>query len=106
MKKIKLYINLTILSIFITSCGTFGDVAKTLRNEKTRTTDEFLIKKREPLTEPPKMKELPSPGSLEKTQAKEKQNGIKKLLKVDENDNKKGSKTSSIENLIINEIRK
>ena len=106
MKKIKLFINLVILSAFLTSCGTFDDVSKTLRNEKTRTTDEFLIKKREPLTEPPKMKELPTPGSLEKTQSTEKEEGIKKLLKVDEDDNKKESQTSSVEKLIINEIRK
>ena len=31
--------------ILLNSCGGFSDVGKVLRNEKTRTTDEFLVKK-------------------------------------------------------------
>ena len=34
------------LIIFLLSCG---DAAKVLRNEKIKTTDEFLVKKKEPL---------------------------------------------------------
>ena len=30
---------------FITSCGGIKDAGKVLRNEKIRTTDEFLVKK-------------------------------------------------------------
>ena len=41
-----------LLFIFLVSCGTFGEVGKALRNEKTRTTDEFLIEKRGPLSMP------------------------------------------------------
>ena len=106
MKKIKLYINLITLIIFITSCQTASDVAKTLRNEKTRTTDEFLIKKRKPLTEPPDLKQLPTPNSAEEKSVKEEQTGIEKILKVDQSNSKNTSKSSSIEKLIINEIRK
>ncbi|OUX53245.1 MAG: hypothetical protein CBE47_03690 [Pelagibacteraceae bacterium TMED287] len=106
MKKINIYINLIFLTIFVTSCSGFGDIGKTLRNEKTRTTDEFLIKKREPLTEPPDLKELPTPSSSGAKSSEESQSGIKKILKVEESTNTNRSKSSPIENLIINEIRK
>ena len=50
-----------LLFIFIVSCGSLSEAGKALRNEKTRTTDEFLIEKRGPLSLPPKMDELPKP---------------------------------------------
>ena len=55
------------LSLFflLLSCGSTNEVGKALRNEKTRTTDEFLIEKRGPLSLPPKMGELPKPKSNE-----------------------------------------
>ena len=39
--------NIIILLSFVAlaSCNTFSDVGKVLRNEKTNTTDEFLVKK-------------------------------------------------------------
>ena len=59
MKKIDLLIILTF--IFLISCG---DVGKVLRNEKIRSTDEFLIKKKDPLILPPDFEEIPSPDSI------------------------------------------
>ena len=41
--------NLILLFIFIISCGSAEDVKKVLKNEKIRTTDEFLVKKKDPL---------------------------------------------------------
>ena len=49
------------LMIFLFSCG---DAAKVLRNEKIKTTDEFLVKKKEPLVLPPDYNEIPEPGSI------------------------------------------
>ena len=60
-------IKLIFLILLLTSCGSLGEAGKALRNEKTRTTDEFLIEKRGPLSIPPKMDELPKPNSI-KTQ--------------------------------------
>ena len=37
---------LTLSLIFILSCGGFSEAGKVLRNEKTKTTDEFLVKKK------------------------------------------------------------
>jgi len=46
MKKI----NLLLIFIFIifSACGNFSNVGKILRNEKIKTTDEFLVEKRKP----------------------------------------------------------
>ena len=37
--------------------------SKTKKNQKVRTTDEFLVKKRQPLALPPDYQNLPKPGS-------------------------------------------
>ena len=100
MKKINLPILYLILGLLLYSCG---DAVKTLRKEKVTNTDEFLVKKRQPLTLPPDYQELPEPGSknLEK---EDERNNINKILKVPKNTNKKGS--SNVEQSIISQIRK
>ena len=58
MKNLKLIL----IGLFlINSCKGFSDAGKVLRNEKTRTTDEFLVK--QPLVLPPDYNELPEPSS-------------------------------------------
>tara|TARA_B100000575_G_C22843185_1_gene494024 strand:- start:303 stop:599 length:297 start_codon:yes stop_codon:yes gene_type:complete len=98
MKKIILILS---LSIFFVSCG---DAGKVLRNEKIRTTDEFLVKKKGPLVLPPDFDKIPSPGSINEKKTNEEEN-IKKILKSS-NNNKTRNKPSSIEKLILEEIRK
>ena len=88
-----------LLFILLVSCGTFSEAGKALRNEKTRTTDEFLIEKRGPLSLPPKMGELPKPRSDNET----KEN--KNILGVLSEDNKSDEK-SELENIFLEEIRK
>ena len=61
MKKTKLFLYFIFLTFILTSCQGMSDIAKILRNEKIKTTDEFLVKKREPLTEPPDINKLPIP---------------------------------------------
>ena len=46
---IKILSFLLIYSVILSACGGLKDAGKVLRNEKIRTTDEFLIKKRNPL---------------------------------------------------------
>jgi len=94
------------LLIPISNCGTLSDVGKTLRNEKINTTDEFLIKKKKPLTEPPDLTELPEPKIA--NQNKElKNNEIKEILNVPEDENKSNkSKSSSTEESILGKIKK
>jgi len=100
--KTKNFILTTCILIFLQACQTMEEAGKVLRNEKVRTTDEFLIKKREPLTLPPDMNTLPEPKtSISKNDNKK--NKIKKILKVPEE--KSGSSTSS-EEYILEQIKK
>ena len=60
-------LNKIIIIIFflITACASsWEDIKKGLGGAKRTSTDEFLVKKKEPLTMPPKWKDLPKPGQL------------------------------------------
>ena len=86
----KKFITLITLFFFIVSCTSVQEAGKILRNEKIQTTDEFLVKKREPLAFPPNYDKIPEPGSMknsgEKSEEKEK---IKKILKITSEDKNK-----------------
>jgi len=81
------------LILITTSCGSLSDVGKIMRNEKITTTDEFLVKKKEPLTLPPDFAEIPEPGSLEKKKNDEIEK--KKIEKVFKIEKKKKDKSNS-----------
>ena len=52
-----------IIFFIITACASsFEDIKKGLGGQKRISTDEFLVKKKEPLVMPPKWKDLPEPG--------------------------------------------
>tara|TARA_B100000575_G_C22809592_1_gene477059 strand:- start:128 stop:418 length:291 start_codon:yes stop_codon:yes gene_type:complete len=89
-----------LLFAFLVSCQSFSEAGKALRNEKTRTTDEFLIEKRGPLSLPPKMGELPKPRSDSETNKKNK-NIFGVVSEADKSEEK-----SEIENIFLEEIRK
>tara|TARA_B110000438_G_C15695999_1_gene598986 strand:+ start:545 stop:859 length:315 start_codon:yes stop_codon:yes gene_type:complete len=104
MKKINLII-LFLSSIFIVnSCSSLSEAGKVLRNEKKSSTDEFLIKKRDPLTQPPDFDKMPEPGSIDvKT---EESISIEEILKTRSSKNKQNQKQSSSEESILNQIKK
>ena len=52
------------LIFFITSCNTLDSVKKGLTGEKENSTDEFFIKKKDPLILPPDFEDLPTPDEL------------------------------------------
>ncbi len=91
-------IKLILLIFLLSSCGSLEDAGKAMRNEKIRTTDEFLIEKRGPLSLPPKMDELPKP----KTSSNNK-NDDESILRTED---KKSGEKSKIENILLEEIRK
>ena len=101
MKKINIVTLYLLLGLFLYSCG---DVGKTLRNEKVTNTDEFLVKKRQPLTLPPDYENLPEPGS-KNLNKEDKNNKINKILKLPKNNIKKTG-SSNVEQSIISQIRK
>lgn len=95
---------LIFIFLILISCSSFKEAGKVLRNEKINTTDEFLVKKREPLVLPPDFKEIPEPGSIKKENNSEQQK-LKKILKAPNNENSNSS-SSNVEKSIIDKIRK
>ena len=93
-------------SLVFLSCSSFQDAAKVLRNEKIKSTDEFLVKKKEPLVLPPDYSKIPEPGSLSKKKESENEDRIKKILKTPSIGDQNKNNPSSVEDNIIDKIRK
>jgi len=102
MKKLNF---LLILFLLLISCSSLSDAKKVLKNEKVITTDEFLVKKRNPLVIPPNFEEVPIPGSEPKKIINEEEK-IKRILNAPKDENNSTSKSSSVENSILKRIRK
>tara|TARA_A100001011_G_scaffold388807_1_gene469159 strand:- start:7 stop:318 length:312 start_codon:yes stop_codon:yes gene_type:complete len=103
MKRIKFIIILGCLNFVFYGCGTLNEAGKVLRNEKIKTTDEFLVKKKEPLSQPPDFNTIPEPGSLDKKENKE---SIEKILSLPKsNSNKTRNKGSGVEDSILEILR-
>ncbi len=94
-----------LLITFLHSCGGASDAAKVLKNEKITNTDEFLVKKRDPLVLPPEFETLPKPNSV-KNSKKNESNEINKILQIPEEQSSTPNKNSSVEDSIIEKIRK
>ena len=76
-----------------------------MRNEKIRTTDEFLVEKRKTLVLPPDFSEIPKPNSL-KDKKKNDDEKIKEILKAPIDENIRTNKSSNLEKTILDNIRK
>ncbi len=102
-KIVKLIVFFTILS----SCTGFSDVGKVMRNEKVNTTDEFLVKKKDPLTLPPDYSDLPKPGTIKKTQDdKNEVQTIEKIFKIEKEKPSSENINQNIEETILKKIGK
>ena len=86
---------------FVTSCQTLGDVKRGLTGEKVTSTDEFLIKKKDPLVMPPDYENLPTPD--ERIAAREEISDFEKSLETSIEDN--SSTSSSAESSILKQIQ-
>ena len=82
-------LNKIIIIIFflITACTeSWDDIKKGLGGEKRTSTDEFLVRKKEPLVMPPKWKNLPEPGRVMKSDDEAGEvNDIEELIKLGKN---------------------
>ena len=96
---------LLFLFILLIGCSSIKEAGKIMRNEKTQTTDEFLIQKREPLVLPPDYKKIPEPGELSSNKGDDEKN-IKKILKINKEMRSVDNTSSSVEDSIIEKIRK
>ena len=101
----KVILFITFLIFLVTSCTSVKEAGQVLRNEKIKTTDEFLVKKKQPLILPPDYDKIPEPGSSNKIQNNDK-NKIRKILKQSESDQADMNKSGSVEKSIIDKIRK
>ena len=82
-------LNKIIIIIFflITACASsWEDIKKGLGGEKRKSTDEFLVRKKEPLVMPPKWKNLPEPGEIIKSDDEVREvTDIEELMKLGKN---------------------
>ena len=101
----KVILFVTFLIFIVTSCTSVKEAGQVLRNEKVKTTDEFLVKKKQPLILPPDYDKIPEPGSSNKIQNNDK-NKIRKILKQSDADQADMNKSGSVEKSIIDKIRK
>ena len=91
--------------IFLSHCQSLGNFKKVMTGQKVNTTDEFLVKKKDPLILPPQYDKLPLPKS-DDFQEKE-ENTVQSILKTGQNSEiKKSSGMSSLEKNILKELRK
>ena len=105
MKKSFVIIFLLASFLISTSCQNVKDA---LSGSKNNNSDEFLVKKKNPLVMPPNYDDLPKPGETELSlDDQDYQGEVKELLKVVENEKKESSaKNSSIEEFVIRNINK
>ena len=95
-----------LLIFLVTSCAdTWGNVKRGLTGAKQKSTDEFLVEKKDPLILPPDFDTLPSPSDRE--EAIEEISIIEKTLKqASETEISFSSTGSSTEDSILKQIRK
>ena len=106
--KIKIkYIGISILSLLLlNSCG--GSAKDVLQGKKrSDSKDEFLVKKKNPLTLPPDFSKLPLPNEADEKEFEiENENELKKILKVkDTSSENTSNEGSSLEDLIKERIK-
>ena len=91
-----------LLTFFVTSCGnTFSSIQRGITGEKKASTDEFLVKKKDPLILPPDYENLPTPD--ERSAAIEEFSIFEENLEISiENDS---STSSSVEDSILKKIQ-
>ena len=91
--------------IFLSNCKGLGDLKKAMTGQKVDSTDEFLIKKKDPLILPPQYDKLPLPDSSDFQEKEE--NTVQSILKTGKNSGiKKNSGMSSLEKKVLEELRK
>ena len=95
-----------LLIFLVTSCAdSWSNVKRGLTGAKQKSTDEFLVQKKDPLILPPDFENLPSPSDRE--EAIEEMSSFEKTLKqTSETEITASSTGSSAEDSILKQIRK
>ena len=106
--KIKKILSIILSLILLNSCTGFSDAIQ--GKKRSENSDEFLVQKKNPLTAPPDMDELPVPSDQEKTAEEisvDDSDKIKKALNIESNkteDNNNTNNKKNIEKLILEKI--
>ena len=94
-----------VIYIFLKGCGnSWGEFKETMSGQKITNTDEFLIKKKDPLVLPPEYEKLPLPKTGK--QKKSNVNNIETVLKSNKKKNSDSNVSTDLENMILEELRK
>ena len=93
-------IQIIFLLLFLTFLNNCNSVREVMSGEQ-RTTDEFLVKKKDPLILPPQYEELPVPNSKKTKQ----ENKIKSVLGNSNQSTENSKINSNLENLILRELK-
>jgi len=99
-KKIIIYL---FFILFLYSCSGAKDALQ--GKKRSENSDEFLVEKKNPLTVPPDINELPVPLDQEEDQIENQEdNNIKKVLKIDENNDANVESNNANENSLEKSI--
>ena len=94
MKKIKLNLILIIILIpLLTFCGGVRDALE--GKKRSEQSDEFLVKKKNPLQMPPDINKLPQPGDNLEVKSQTNDDEVKDLLKIKDKNITEDTSTSS-----------
>ena len=97
---------LMISFFFIASCaGDWASIKRGVTGAKSNDTDEFLVKKKDPLISPPDFEKLPVPKSKKNQQKKSDE--IQTLLKKTDTKNSKSNedKSTKLDEYILDQIK-
>ncbi len=106
--KIKKILSVILSLILLNSCTGFSDAIQ--GKKRSENSDEFLVQKKNPLSAPPDMDELPVPSDQEKRSEEisvDDSDKIKKALNIESNkteDNNNTNNKKNIEKLILEKI--
>ncbi len=89
------------LSFLITSCES---IREGITGSKNQSTDEFLVKKKDPLVLPPDFENLPNPS--ERQVSAEEMTSFEKTLKKQTISESSSATENSVEESILNQIKK
>ena len=106
MIKLKKNLYLIIFFLLLTNCQSVKDG---LTGKKSSNTDEFLIKKKNPLTLPPEFNGLPKPSNEESELVEDDKFNIKKIIDIKTSKVKielEEEEGDSLESLILKKINK
>ena len=84
---------LIILVPLLTFCGGVKDALE--GKKRSNQSDEFLVKKKNPLQMPPDMNKLPMPGDNLEISSQKNNDEVKDLLKIKENSNTEDTSSGS-----------